>query len=169
MASDLEIFNYIPEEVVFLVYGIPLSGFVDGTFIEITKDVNPYTSTVTADGTVSRRYNNSQMYTISFTIHNGSVSNDILTKLWQLDEITQRGKFPLLMKDGSGTDLFFSTTTWVETPPSIVKSNGIDGRTWTLRSSQGVINIGSNQDPSSIIQDIVNLATSALPALEGII
>lgn len=164
------IFNYNPDEVNVLLAGfIPLGGMVDGTFIEITKDVLPFSSARTADGTVSRLYNNDQTYTISLTLHSASEYNDVMTKLWQLDEITQMGKFPILIRDNSGTDLFFSTTTWIEGIPPIVKSTGIEGRTWLLRSSQAVINVGGNAEPSSLLQDIVNIASSALPIVEGIL
>lgn len=165
-----KLFTYIPESVVLLLAGIyPVRGFVDGTFIEVTKDVVPFTSRRTSDGTVSRLYNNDQTYAIDITLHNGSEANDFLTKLWQLDELTQRGKFPVMIKDPSGSDLFFSTTTWIEGIPPLVKSSGISERTWTLRSSQAIINIGSNQDPSSIVGDLINIATSALPSIEGLI
>ena len=168
--ADINIFNYCPESVIILVAGfIPIEGYVDGTFVEVSKDILPFSSRRTADGTVSRLYNNDQTYTITLTLHNGSKSNDVLTKLWQLDEITQRGKFPLLIKDNSGSDLFFSTTSWIESTPTMTKSNSVDSRVWTLRSSQAVINHGSNLDPSSLLNDIANFATSAFPALEDII
>ena len=166
----MALFSYCPEEVNVLVAGfIPLKGFVDGTFVNITKDVIPFSSARTADGTVSRLYNNDQTYTIEISLYNGSQDNDVLTKLWQLDEITQRGKFPLLIKDNSGTDLFFSTTTWIEQVPSMTKSASVDTRIWVLRSSQALINYGGNEQVSSLINDLVNLASSALPALEGIL
>lgn len=166
----MALFSYCPEEVNVLVAGfIPLKGFVDGTFVNITKDVMPFSSARTADGTVSRLYNNDQTYTIEISLYNGSQDNDVLTKLWQLDEITQRGKFPLLIKDNSGTDLFFSTTTWIEQVPSMTKSASVDTRTWVLRSSQALINYGGNEQVSSLINDLVNLASSALPALEGVL
>lgn len=164
------LFNYIPESVMCLVAGIlPVEGYVAGTFINIQKDKIPFQSITTPDGTTARLYNADQTYTIRLTLHNGSSSNDVLTKLWQLDEISNRGKFPLLIKDGSGSDLFFSTTTWIEQPPSIVKSDGIDGRTWVLKSAYAVVNIGGNEEPSSIVNDIVNIALSALPSLSGIL
>lgn len=164
----MALFSYCPEEVNVLVAGfIPITGFVDGTFINITKDVMPFTSVRTPDGTVSRMYNNDQTYTIEISLYNGSQTNDVLTKLWQVDEITQVGKFPILVKDNSGTDLFFSTTTWIEQTPSMAKSSTVDTRTWILRSSQAVINFGGNENVSSLINDLVNIATSGLPILEG--
>lgn len=166
----MAIANYCPDNVNVLLAGfIPLTGFVDGTFVQISKDAMPFQSVRTADGVVSRLYSNDQTYTISLTLHSASKGNDALTKLWQIDEITQRGKFPLLVKDSSGSDLFFSTTTWVEQVPAISKSTGIEGRTWVLRSSQAVINVGGNEDASSLLQDLVNIASSAAPILEDII
>lgn len=165
----MELANYCPEDVNCLAFGIPLNGFADGTFISISKDKVSYGSTETADGQVARLYTNSQTYTISLTFHRGSISNDILTKLWQLDELSQVGKFPLFIKDLSGTDLFFSTNTWIKGVPSMVQSTNFDTRTWVLKSSQAVINIGSNQDASGILQDLINLASGAASIVEGVL
>lgn len=168
MAESLA--TYIPESVTFLVAGfIPVTGFVDGTFIDVSKDLMPFTSVRTSDGMVARLYNNDQTYTITLTLHCMSESNNLLTKMWQVDEVTQRGKFPLLIKDNSGSDLLFSTSTWIEGLPTMTKSNGVEGRTWVFRSSQTVINFGGNGDPSSLLEDITNMAISAVPPLEGII
>lgn len=164
------IFNYCPDDVVCLIGGIlPVEGFVDGTFISINKDMMPFTSIKTADGQMGRLYQSDQTYTITLTLHAGSFSNDVLTKFWQLDEISQRGKFALLCKDSSGSDLFFSTNTWIEQLPTLSKSASVDTRVWVLRSSQAVINIGSNANEQSILQDLLNIAAGALPILEGII
>jgi hypothetical protein len=164
------LFNYVPSEVSVLLAGImPVEGFIDGTFVTVDKDVMPYRSRVTADGAISRIYFNSQSYTVTLTVHIGSSANTFLTKMWQLDEIAQRGKFPLLIKDGSGSDLFFSLTSWIEVLPSMVKSNSTDTRTWRIKCSSAVINFGSNNGESGLIEDLLNIATSALPAMEGLI
>lgn len=163
-----DIFNYCPDKVTMIVAGLfTVEGFVNGTFIDISKDVMPFTSTRTPDGTVARMYNNDQTYTITITLTNGASFNSILTKLWQVDEITQRGKFPVLVKDQSGEDLFFSSTTWIEQLPSMTKSVSVDSRVWVLRSSQAVISYGGNESVSSIMNDLFNAAISAVPILEG--
>ena len=160
------LFSYIPESVNCLIGGfIPITGFVDGTFISVDKDEMPYSSIRMPDGTVARKYNNSQTYTITLTLHNGAETNNLLTKMWQLDELTQRGKFPLLIKDQSGSDLLFSTESWIEGIPSLTKSNAIDSRVWVIKSAYAVINIGGNEEESSLLQDITNIAASALPGL----
>lgn len=166
----MSIFNYNPDKVDVLVAGfIPLDGFVDGTFISIDKDVQPSSAARTPDGTVARIKNTDNTYTINITLHNGSESNELLTKLWQLDEITGgKGKFPLLVKDHSGSDLFFSTTTWIESVPTLSKSAGVDQRTWTFRSAFAVINIGGNGNQSSLLEDITNSILSGIGGLTNV-
>jgi hypothetical protein len=160
------LFNYCPESVQCLIAGfIPITGFVDGTFISVDKDEMPYSSVRMPDGTVARKYNNSQTYTITITLHNGAETNNLLTKMWQVDEISQIGKFSLLIKDQSGSDLLFSTESWIEGIPSLTKSNAIDSRVWVIKSAYAVINIGGNEEVSSLLNDITNIAVSALPGL----
>jgi len=160
------LFSYIPESVNCLIGGIiPVEGFVDGTFISVDKDEMPYSSIRMPDGTVARKKNTSQTYTITITLHNGAETNNLLTKMWQIDELTDRGKFPLLIKDQSGSDLLFSTESWIEGIPSMTKSNAIDSRVWVIKSAYAVINIGGNEEESSLLQDITNIAASALPGL----
>lgn len=160
---------YNPEEVVVVFAGITtLEGFPEGTFIEVKKDLNPFSSTRTSDGMHARVYHSDQSYSIYITLLSGSKSNDILTKAWLFEETAQRGKFPLFIKDFSGTDLFFSTTTWIEELPSLVKSNDWEQRTWVMKSSQGVINYGGNEEGSSTVTDLLNIASGALPILQDI-
>lgn len=164
------LFNYIPEEVYVVIAGIlNVEGFAEGSFVNITKDDPPYRSRTTSDGQVVRLYRNSQTYTVELTLHIGSSTNDFLTKLWQLDEITQKGKFPIMLKDGSGSDLFFSATSWIEGLPTMVKSTNVDTRTWRIKCASAGVNFGNNSGESGLVQDLLNIATSALPALEGIL
>jgi hypothetical protein len=163
------VFNYNPDVVNVLVAGfIHMDGFVDGTFVSVTKDMPSYSSRRTTDGTITRLKNNDKNYTVEITLASGSDSNEVLTKLWQLDDITGMGKLPLMIKDHSGSDLFFSATAWIEGIPPIVKSTGIDSRTWVFKATQAVINIGGNGEPSGLLEDITNLAIGALPGLGGI-
>lgn len=159
--------NYCPDDVNCLAFGIPLEGFADGTFISIIKDRIPFGMGESADGIPSRLYNRSQTYTISLTFHCGSPSNDVLTKFWLLDELTKKGRFPLLIKDLSGTDLFFSTSAWIEGVPTVTKSTTMDTRVWVMRATQSSLNVGSNQDPSSILQDLVNIAGGLAGGIVG--
>jgi hypothetical protein len=162
--------SYSPEDITILLAGvIPLDGYIDGTFVEIEKLFNPYSSTTSSDGITARTYRNSQEYIIRLTLHNTSPSNDVLTKLWLLDELTQTGKFPLLIKDQLGSSLFFSTTSWIEGIPVTSFANSITERTWVIHSSQAVINIGGNDAASGLIEDLTNSILGAAPILQGVL
>lgn len=162
--------SYSPEDVTLILAGImQVEGYIDGTFISITKDIAPFTSKTTADGVIARRYINSQSYTLTLTLHSASPFNDILTKLWQIDEVTQRGKFPVILKDQLGSSLFISTTSWIEGLPTMDFANSITERVWTIKCAQAVVNIGGNDGESGLIEDLLNTVASAAPLISGLL
>lgn len=163
------LWNFSASDIEVLLYGLhKVKGIPTGTFISVTKDVIPFQSMRTTDGTVYRKYTNDQTYSISLTLMAASPTNDLLTKLWLFDESTKMGKFPLMVKDNIGTSKFFSTTTWIENIPSLEFSDGMEVRTWNLRSSQGVINIGGSED-TSLAEDIATMALSGIPLIKSVL
>ena len=162
--------TYSPEDVTILVAGIvPITGLAAGSFLTISKNMQPFTTQRTSDGQVARLYNNDQTYTISITLHSAAESNDVLTKISLLDQTLLKGKFPLFIKDTKGTSFFFSTTTWIEAEPDQEFSDEITTRTWILRSSQAVTNIGSNVEPSGMMDDLLNTVLAAAPIVGGLL
>ncbi len=161
---------YCPADVIVSIGGIiTLSGYVDGTFLECSKDIQPYTSKRTPDGTTARIYIKDRNYTIKFTLAQSSETNDLLTKIQQLDEITQMGYFPLLIKDSRGSSLLFAPTAWIEGIPNLSYSKGIEGRTWELRATGCVTNIGGNDNSSSLYDDLISTVLSSTPTLGNVI
>lgn len=162
--------TYSPEDVNILVAGVvPITGLAAGTFLKISKNLQPFTTQRTSDGQVARLRNNDQTYTITLTLHSTAESNDILTKLSAIDQLLLKGKFPLFIKDLKGTSFFFSTTTWIESEPDQDFADSITERVWVLRSSQAVTNIGSNVEASGVMDDLINTMISAAPAFGGIL
>ena len=162
--------TYSPEDVNILVAGIvPITGLAAGSFVTISKNMQPFSAQRTSDGQVARLYNNDQTYTITITLHSAAESNDVLTKLSLLDQTLLKGIFPLLIKDVKGTSFFFSTSTWIEAEPDQEFSDQISTRIWTLRSSQAISNIGSNVEPAGLLDDLMNTVTAAAPIIGGIL
>ena len=158
--------HYSPEDVTILVAGLlQIEGLAEGSFVTISKDTMPFTSVRTTDGQLHRIYVNDQSYTMTLTLMSTSESNDFLTKLWQIDELSKLGKFPMLVKDQLGSSLFFSATSWIESVPDSEFTDNISTRTWVFKCAQAAINIGSNAEESSAITDLLNIASSALPGL----
>lgn len=162
----MALFNYNPEEVNVLVAGlVPITGFVAGTFISARKDEDSFRLVRTADGQFTRIDNESDAWTITLTLHRGSPSNDMLTKLWNFDRLTKEGKLPLIIKDQSGSDLLFSTNSWIEKTPQMDHSETIDSRVWVFRSTNTYVNIGNNESPADLLSDILNVGLSAIPGI----
>lgn len=161
----MDLWTYSPEEVTILVMGVPLEGVVDGTFVSVTRQAPVFTSSSTADGRITRTYNAADIWDIQFTLMNTSPSNGFLDKLVLLDRVTKRGKFPIMIKDGFGGTLIFSTTTWIEDLPSITYGVEMTERVWTLKSANAVVNINGNESPSSMAEDILGTVASALPGI----
>ncbi|QDP50325.1 MAG: putative structural protein [Prokaryotic dsDNA virus sp.] len=166
----MQLANYIPEDVTITVAGfVSLDGLADGTFVNITKDLIPFTSRRTTDGVISRIYNRDTTYTIDITLYSGSESNDTLSRLLLIDETSQMGMAPIMIKDNSGTSLFFALTSWIEDLPPLTLSNKFETRTWRIKATQAVLNIGGNMERGSDIDNMVRIATAALPSLAGLI
>jgi hypothetical protein len=165
----MEIWTYSPDDVQVLIGGVlPVEGLAEGTFVEITKDIMPYTSTRATDGTVGRLRKTNSTYTVNISIMASSPTNDLLTKIWLLDEQLGIGKFPFMVKDSLGTGYFFSATTWIEAIPTLSYGTDMPTRTWGLRSNQGVINIGGNDD-ASVVSELTTLALNNFPLVKDLV
>ena len=165
----MNLWTYSPEDVTITIGGFyGIEGVYDGSFVNVKKDLISHTATRTTDGIVARTKVVNSTYTIELTLMASSPSNDMLTRLWQLDELTSRGMFPLLIKDTRGTGYFFSTETWIEDVPALSYSNTIESYTWVLRSDRGMIHIGGN-DENTAIEDVADLVLSGLPYVKQVL
>jgi len=166
----MSLLTYSPEDITILLAGIvPVEGYVDGTFISISKDIPPFTSSLSADGATSRVHRSSGTYTINLALMATSPINDILTKLWQIDEITKMGKWPLMVKDQIGSSIFFAPTCWIEQPPNLSYSTSLGERDWIIKCSDAVVNIGGNDSESDLVDDLINTIISVTPSMGGIL
>lgn len=157
---------YSPADVIVVIGGVfTVSGFVEGTFLEITKDLKPYQCRRTPDGTTARLYIKDRTYTLKFTLAQTSETNDLLTRVQQLDEVTQLGYFPLLIKDSKGSSLLFSPTAWIEDLPSETFGTGMESRTWGLRAVNCVNHIGGNEGSDTLYDDLLKTVLSSAPIL----
>lgn len=162
--------HYSPEDVTVLLAGVkPIEGFQDGTFISIKKDVPVFKTYRTSDGKIARLKDNDASYTITLTLMSTSPSNNVLDAWMKLDQISSMAKIPMIIKDELGSSLFFSTTTWIEEPPELTFATSTEPRTWVLRSSQGIMNVGGNEDANDLVDDFRDSILSTIPILQGVL
>ena len=161
----MNLWTYSPEEVIILVMGVPLEGVQEDSFVSLRREAPVFSSTTTTDGRVIRTYNSHDIWEIRFNLLQASPSNGFLNKLMLIDRATRRGKFPIIIKDGMGGTLAFSTTSWIEQLPDIVYGARDEAREWVLKSANMVVNIDGNESQTSFAEDAINTIINAVPGL----
>lgn len=141
----MSIATYSPEDVIILLGGVyAVEGLVEGSFVSITKESPQYSTISTADGRVSRVNIEDPTHIITINLNSFSDSNLIFTTWVATDELVQSAMFPLFIKDGMGTTLFYAPLCWVESTAEVEFDVGITGRKWVLRSAGGKLVAGGN-------------------------
>jgi len=138
--------TYDPKSVVITIGGVPMSGFADGTFLVVDRDENAFTKVTGADGTSTRVKSNNRSGSMTLTLKQSSPSNDVLSGFAALDELSNSGVVPILIKDLSGNSLFFSATGWVQKYPSSEFAKEISNREWVLDLVDVDMFVGSNAE-----------------------
>lgn len=157
--------NYSPSDVTVTVAGLySVTGFAEGTFIRITKDSQQITTLRAMDGSMSRIKSPDTGWKVELTLAQSSSGNDVLSTLWNVDKVTGMGKFPLFIKDGSGSTMFMAASAWIEEVPDIIFSNYMETRTWRFGATDVVVNIGGNGEG---IESTLGLTASVLPVLQN--
>jgi hypothetical protein len=136
--------TYDPKSVVVTIGGVPMSGYADGTFLNVDRDENAFTKVTGADGTSTRVKSNNRSGSMTLTLKQSSPSNDVLSGFASLDELSNTGVVPILIKDLSGNSLFFSATGWVQKFPSSEFGKEINNREWVLDLVDVDMFVGSN-------------------------
>lgn len=154
-----DIITYSPEEVTVLVAGlIEIKGFVEGTFISVSRDVPLFSIKEYADGSSARIKNPSKTYSVELSLMSTSPSNDALSRLAIIDHLTYLAKFPLIIKDTLGSTLLFATTAWVEEMATAEFGIDVTQRTWKIKCPQTALFVGGNDGSSGFLEDILNTA-----------
>lgn len=136
--------TYDPASVVVSVGGVPMSGYADGTFVSVDRDDDAFTKVTGADGNTTRIKTNNRAGFLTLTLLQSSPSNDVLSGIAQLDEAANAGVVPVLIKDLSGTSIYFSATGWVRKYPTSDFGKEINNREWIIDLADLDVFVGSN-------------------------
>lgn len=162
--------SYNPAEVVmYLADILQVDDVMDGTFIQISKDTQVFSSSTSTDGQVYRRRNSNNNYTITLTLSSSSRSSRVLQYLLIADQTTSIAKFPVFIKDMSGSTLFHATTCWIEQQPDIVFSQQVSARAWIIKATGCTLAYGDSYGRSSVGEDALDLVVGSIPSIAGLI
>lgn len=136
--------TYDPKQVAVIFGGTTLSGFTDGTFINVERNENAFNLKVGVDGIGTRAKTNNLSGKVTITLHQSSSSNNYLSGVAAADELSNSGALPLLIRDASGTSLFTSLTAWVQKYANGEFGKEVSNRVWVLETDTIVIFDGGN-------------------------
>lgn len=140
----MAVYTYDPSQVIIAFSGVPLSGFTDGTFCEIVRDEATWVKTVGADGIVTRGKTNNRSGTLTVTLKQSSPSNDVLSGFMIADELSNKGVFPVIVKDLSGTSIYFAAQGWISAFANSTFGKEISDRSWIISLAETDIFVGGN-------------------------
>lgn len=136
--------TFDPKSVIVTIGGVPMSGYADGTFLEVTADDQQFTKVVGADGFTTRVKSNNYGGVMTLTLAQSSPSNDVLSGFLALDRASNAGVVPILIKDLSGTTIIFSATGWIQQFPDVTFGNEMNNRAWAFDLADLTLLIGGN-------------------------
>lgn len=142
--SQADVYTYSPEENRVEVAGQLMSGFEDGTYIEVAPAEQLYNKHTGADGRTSRARTANRTGTITITLARTSPSNDVLSAIMLLDESADAGVVPIYIKDGKGNSRHFSLSSWIRERPTASDSKNIEPRVWIFDCARIDSFIGGN-------------------------
>lgn len=128
--------TYDPKKVIITFGGVPLTGFADGTFVQIDPSSEFATKKVGADGEVIRSLSNDFTHTIQITLSQTSASNNYLSTCANIDKLSGKGMLPLSIVDLNGTTVHFWAQAWISQEPSETYEKESGDRQWTFETGQ---------------------------------
>jgi hypothetical protein len=128
--------TYDPKKVIITFGGVPLSGFADGTFINVTGASDTFVKSVGADGEVARGRSNDETCEVTLTLMQTSLSNVYLNTVKEADKISSSGVKPLSITDLSGTGLMFWPQAWIRKAPDVEYAKEVGDRAWIFDTGQ---------------------------------
>jgi len=138
--------NYDPAKLIQVLAGIPITGYADGTFVTVVRNEDSFTLRVGATGEACRARSNNKSARITFTLLQSSATNDLLSGLSNLDEMSPGGDGigPYSLNDLFGSTKLIAEKAWIVKPADVTYSQDVETREWTIETDSLTGNVGGN-------------------------
>ncbi len=139
-----QFFQYDPEQVICMFRGVPIQGFMDGTMIKCEYDEDAVMKTVGGQGAVTATVNANRSGKFTFTLVQGSPTNDLLSALAASNRAPGAALLtgPILVKDLNGTTLCSAAEAWITKVAASEFAKEVTGREWVLDCAKLVMLTG---------------------------
>lgn len=139
MANDI-LATYSPESVIVVIsntnFTHSISGYTDGSFLTITRNVPHATLYTGADASNARVIRAVKNFDITLTLAQYSESNDVLSQLLRLDQESRNADniFAITIKDTSGRTVASSNSAFIGTDPDTAFGVEISDYAWVIHA-----------------------------------
>lgn len=124
--------------------GINITGYADGTYINVERMADAFTSVAGASGEVARVRMRDRRGTVKFTLMASSACNDLLSALAAQDESLGTGVGVLYIRDSNGTTLANASNAWIKKLPSTEFGKDLPNREWEIECEALELTVGGN-------------------------
>lgn len=124
--------TFDPKRWAFIVAGIPVVGLATDSMITVKRSEDSYTKYVGVLGEVtrSRQYNNSGEF--EFKLMQSSPLNDVFSGLRLLDDMSNGGVVPIVLKDFNGATVLTCGEAWIRKNPDYELGKDMKEVVWTF-------------------------------------
>ncbi|WP_186650079.1 phage structural protein [Fluviispira vulneris] len=136
--------TYSPKDVLVVVGVVPITGYADGSFVEVDYNEEAYKLVIGADGEATRVKNANESGKITIKLTQSSMCNDLLSAIHIADRATGNGIVPILIKDKLGTSTMFAAECYIEKAPKLSYGKDMETREWVFVAAKITEHIGGN-------------------------
>lgn len=131
-----DVLTYNPKKNIIIYGAKQLTGFAENDMITIKPLGDGMQIFSGADGEVGRSIDPNSTYEVTVSLATSSKSNDYLSNGFNKDRKTGNNMLPLIIKDLSGSTLFFAKQAWIKNFPESKRGRKIGNQDWTFNTGQ---------------------------------
>lgn len=131
-----DVLTYNPKKNIIIYGAKQLTGFAEDDMITIKPLGDGMQIFSGADGEVGRSIDPNSTYEVTVSLAISSKSNDYLSNCFNKDCKTGNNMLPLIIKDLSGSTLFFAKQAWIKNFPESKRGRKISNQDWTFNTGQ---------------------------------
>lgn len=131
-----DVLTYNPKKNIIIYGAKQLTGFAEDDMITIKPLGDGMQIFSGADGEVGRSIDPNSTYEVTVSLATSSKSNDYLSACFNKDRKTGKYMLPLIIKDLSGSTLFFAKQAWIKNIPESKRGRKISNQDWTFNTGQ---------------------------------
>lgn len=134
--------NYSPDFVDVVFKGITITGFAEGTFIEVEREVDTFTKKVGSLGDVARTRSLNKSGKITITVMDTHPINDSLATVIAQDEQDGSAVGAFSLKDRSGTSEVRAESAWCMKVPKLTRAQATGHNVYVFEAASIFIKHG---------------------------